>query len=165
MDLCSVDFYVERAKISRTFNHGAFWNKLNIYPSARLGKKIAWEFFFVCSQEKSPWEWRKKEKKKNQATLSNMWVSFYWFIRDYFDAEFLWKTLRLFPHYFHPSERRLLIWSFIFVHFGIFPLTATRDCWLGFVFLGKAELSAPLSLTHTQTSPVGTKLSFEDESV
>lgn len=40
-------------------------------------KKIAWEFFFVCSQEKSPWEWRKKEKKKNQATLSNMWVSFY----------------------------------------------------------------------------------------
>lgn len=71
MDLCSVEFYVERAKISGTCNHGAFWNKLNIYPGARWKKthnnhkkkmkKDSRGLSLVCTVEKYHWEYKIKQ--------------------------------------------------------------------------------------------------------
>lgn len=148
MDLCSVDFYVERAKISRTFNHGAFWNKLNIYPSARLGKKIAWEFFFVCSQEKSPWEWRKKEKKKIKQRYQICGCLFI----DLFETTLMQNfcgRLWGFSHTIFIQAREGCLFDHLFLSTLAFSLSLPQEI-ADWVLSFWARLSFPLhSLSHT----------------
>lgn len=69
--LCTVEFCVKRTKISRKFNHSAFWNKCNNYQNS------TGMFFCLYREERSL-------GIQNQAALSNVWLSVYWFIWDCF---------------------------------------------------------------------------------
>lgn len=142
MDLCSAAFYVERAKISRMFNHGAFWNKLNIYPSARpkKKKKNSAGIFFVCTEEKGPWENKIKQHCQRFECL------FIDLSGSYLTCLFcagLWG----FSQIIHAKKREKVVYLFIFVLSGIVPFTATRDPRLVFVFFGMVKLSS-LSPPH-----------------
>lgn len=153
MDLCSVDFYVERAKISRTFNHGAFWNKLNIYPSARLGKKIAWEFFFVCSQEKSPWEWRKKEKKKKSSNAIKYVGVFLLIYSRLFWCRISVEDFEAFPTLFSSKREKVAYLIIYFCPLWHFPSQLPQEI-ADWVLSFWARLSFPLhSLSHTHKLP------------
>lgn len=129
-----MEFYIECAKISRMFNHGAFWNKLNIYSSARREKKqkkkTAQELFSSVPV---------REVLGNTKALSNVWVSVYWFIWDFFDIVFSLQDFEDFPKPFMSNREGCLFYFFVLSHF---PLTATRDFRLVFVFFGMVELSS-----------------------
>lgn len=160
MDLCSVDFYVERAKISRTFNHGAFWNKLNIYPSARLGKKIAWEFFFVCSQEKSPWEWRKKEKKKSSNAIKYVGVFLLIYSRLFW-CRISVEDFEAFPTLFSSKREKVAYLIIYFCPLWHFPSHCHKRLLTGFCLFGQGwAFRSTLSHTHTKNFPSGHKALF-----
>lgn len=160
MDLGSVEFYVERTKISGMFNHGAFWNKLNIYASARQRKKKKTKktqhstgILLVGTEEKGPWEYKIKQH------CLNVWVSAYWFIQDFFDyCAFLCRTLRHFPKHLG-SRRENVIYLFVFLEWSVWhfsPRCHVRlqivACRLSLSCFGTVE--ALLSLTF----PLGTNL-------
>lgn len=141
MDLCAVEFYVERAKINGMFNHGAFWNKLNIYPSARKKKQHRNSFHLYWGE--------RPLGIGNQAALSNVWVSVYWFIWEFFDSVFAMQDFEVFPKPFWSKEEEV-------VHFCLFIfmpcLAFFPHCHMRFktglcLFFGMVELSS-LSPPH-----------------
>lgn len=138
MDLCSVEFYVERAKISGTFNHGAFWNKLNIYPGARWKKptttiKKKWK----KTAEDFLWSvpWRNIIGNTKSSSTVN-YLSVYWFIWDFF---WYWK------------RKGFLLYYYFFPCLVFFPHCHKRfQTGLCLFWHGRALLSL--------TSPLGTNL-------
>lgn len=134
MDLCSVEFYVERAKISGTFNHGAFWNKLNIYPGARWKKPTTTiKKIIKKRQQRTFFGLYRGEISlgiQNQAALSNIWV-----------------FIDLFGTFFDIEKEKVFYYIIIFSPVWCFSLTATRDSRPVFVFFGMVELSS-LSPPH-----------------
>lgn len=132
MELCSVEFYVAHAKISRMFNHRAFWNKLNIYQNAWQKKCLHWG--------------GRSLGIPNQAALLNLWVSVYWFIWDLFWYVVFFEVI---PKSFWSKREESIYLCCPVWHFS---LATTSNSKLVFVLFGMVELP---SLSHT--SPQGRK--------
>lgn len=160
MDLCSVDFYVERAKISRTFNHGAFWNKLNIYPSARLGKKNSMGILFrLLSGEKSLGMEKKRKKKKSSNAIKYVGVFLLIYSRLFW-CRISVEDFEAFPTLFSSKREKVAYLIIYFCPLWHFPSHCHKRLLTGFCLFGQGwAFRSTLSHTHTNF-PSGHKALF-----
>lgn len=107
-------------------------------------KKDGTGILFVCTEEKSPWEFK---VKKCCQIFECLFIDFFWILLD---MCFLSRTLRLFPNRLCPREKVVFFFSFL-SSLAFFPCCHKRfQTGLCLFWHGQALLSV--------TSPLGTSL-------